>query len=502
MKLKKKSLKDLLTFYKEVSTISQIEGLIGWDLNVNLPPEAATTRAQHSAFLTKLSAEKWKDEKISNLLKNAETDAATLEEKAIVRNLKKAAKYYTQVPEEIIVKFSKVTSEAFMAWNKAKQDSRYSDFEPFLKEIIEINKIIAKHLGYKNDPYDALLDLYEPGLTAKQCRKYFKELQPTLSNLVNKITKSKNYPKALPFIGPNYYYPPEDQKQLSLFALRKIGYDLQAGRLDPSPHPFTISLGFGDVRVTTKYTESDFRDALTSTIHEGGHALYEQGVDENYVATPLEGGVSLGIHESQSRFWENQVGRNRSFLKFLMPVLQTLYSTQLGSADLDQIELLFNYVKPGFIRIEADEVTYTLHIILRFELEHALINGELSTKDLPRAWNEKMKKYLGIVPPSDDLGVLQDVHWAYGSFGYFPTYSLGNLYAAQFTHAMSKEIDIQKALDEANFAVILSWWRENVHKYGSLYYPNELINRVTGEELSTKYYLSYITKKFKGIYKI
>ena len=504
MKFKSKSINELIAFYQEASTISQINSVLGWDLNVNLPPKASITRAQQSAFLTKLSTDKWKDPKIKKLLVAAEKDARTKEEKAVVRNMKKASEYYHLVPQELIIKFSKLTSESFMVWNKAKRENKFSDFAPYLKEIVEINKLIAKHLrrGYKEDPYDALLDLYEPELTTKMCRKYFNQLQPELTLLIKKIQKSKAYPKTLPYIGSNYYYPPDDQKQLSLFALRKIGYDLEAGRLDPSPHPFTIPLGNGDVRVTTKYTPTDFRDALTSTIHEGGHALYEQGSNPEYINTPLEGGISLGIHESQSRFWENQVGRSSEFLKFLIPVLQTLYSQQLGHATHEELALLFNYVKPGLIRIEADEVTYTLHIILRFELEHALINGKLDVKDLPAAWNEKMKNYLGVTPKTDSEGVLQDVHWSYGSLGYFPTYALGNLYGAQLAHTMSKEIDLNQAISDANFAVILSWLRTNVHKYSSLYLPQDLIKKVTGEALSAKYYLSYINKKYKALYHV
>lgn len=504
MRIVDATIKKLIEEYKDISTLGKIEGVLGWDLNVNLPPKASDERAEQTAYMAKMVSEKWLDAEFKSLLEKANQEShfakATRDEKAIVRNLNWAAKYYHRVPQEIIIEFAETSAKAFIAWQEAKRADKFSIFIPHLKKMVGLNQIIAKHIGYKDNPYDALLDLFEPGLTVKEVGKIFKTIQPTLTKILAKIKKSPNYKEDSKIVDANVAYSADDQRQLSLFVLKKMGYDLAAGRMDVSMHPFTTTLGNKDIRITNRYKPNDFRDSLMIAMHETGHALYEQGVREEYANTPLAGGVSLGIHESQSRFWENQVGRSWEFTKFLTPILHAFYPDQLSEISAEEIFKLFNMVKSSLIRTEADEVTYNLHIILRFELENALINNKIKVEDLPKIWRKKMKKYLGIVPENDSDGVLQDVHWSHGPMGYFPTYTLGNLYAAQFTNRMKKELQLNELIEKGELGTILSWLRTNIHQYGSLYWPEELVRKVTGERLNPKYFLNYIKNKYSKIY--
>ena len=505
MKITNKKVKKILEKYREISLLARINGLLGWDLNVNLPAKAGEGRAQQSAYLAKLITEKWLEPEFKKLLEEVNVSSfakATEDEAAIIRNLRWASKYYYRVPKEIIVEFAETGTRAFMVWQKAKAEDKFSDFLPHLEKLIRLNQIIAKHVGFEENPYDALLDLYEPGLTTSVCKKMFERLQPSLSGILKKIQKSPKYKEKSPLVDGQMAYPVDDQRQTSLYVLRKMGYDLEAGRMDISSHPFTDTLGRWDVRITNRYKVGDFRESLMTAMHEGGHALYEQGVREDYEFTPLDGGVSLGIHESQSRFWENQIGRSYEFIKFLTPIFAAFYPEQLSGAGTEEIFRLFNQVKPSLIRTEADEVTYNLHVMLRFELEEKMINGKIKAKDLPEIWQEKMKKYLGVVAKTDREGVLQDVHWTHELMGYFPTYTLGNLYAAQFAAKMKKEINLEDLSTRGELGTILSWLRDKIHQHGSLYWPAELVKRVTGEELNSNYFLDYIKRKYKQIYEV
>lgn len=496
--------RELINRYHEISTLGKVNALLSWDLNVNLPEKASEDRANQIAQLTAIISDKWLDTQFRTLLEavSADTHKLTPEEKAMIRNLNWSGKFYFRVPKAIIVEFSKATSEAFMVWQRARRESDFAAFAPYLERNIKLNQTIAEHLGYKDNPYDALLDLYEQGLTTAMCQKIFSYLTKELKVLISDIKAKKQIGGTQELIGPHQFYSQKRQRDLALFILKRMGYDFQSGRMDISPHPFTQFMGLSDVRITTRYNLNDFRDSLTAAIHEGGHALYEQGVYEDYENTPLAGGVSLGIHESQSRFWENQVGRSSAFLTWFAPTIQAFFQEQLGDTKTEDIIRLFNTVKPNLIRIESDEVTYNLHIALRFDLENKLINGKIKPKDLPELWKVNMKKLLGIVPETDADGVLQDVHWSYGNFGYFPTYTLGNLYAAQFTKKMQTEIDLENKLISGDLGTILSWMRENIHRHGSLYWPNELVKKVTGEPLNPKYLVGYLKKKYTAIYGI
>ncbi|OGM01936.1 hypothetical protein A2115_03700 [Candidatus Woesebacteria bacterium GWA1_41_8] len=500
MKSKSKNIQKLLEKYREISLLVKINSILGWDMAVNLPPKGAEGRAKQSAYLTKLITEKWLDPEFKKLIETTDDTKLSSEEKAVLRNLRHAGKFHYKVPKKVIVEFSEASSRAFMAWQEARRENNFKKFLPFLKKNVELNKKIANHLGYGNNPYDALLDIFEPGLTAEDVEAVFAKLQPELTVLITKIKKSQNYKKADRLVSKTAKFPQELQRELALEIIAKMGYDLDAGRMDISTHPFTEQLGSHDIRITNRYRENAFQESLMTAMHEAGHALYEQGVKSSYAGTPLEGGVSLGIHESQSRFWENQVGRSEVFAKYAIKLFRKYYPKEFNKMSSEDLFIVFNDVNPGFIRVEADEVTYNLHIALRFGLENGIINNKLKVEDLPEIWRSKMKDYLGVVPKTDREGVLQDVHWSHGMLGYFPTYTLGNLYAAQFAVKLKKQLDFDKLAGTGNLAPILSWLRKNIHQYGSLYWPKELIKKVTGEELKPDYFLAYIKDKYTKLY--
>ncbi len=504
MKITTPTMKKLLVYYQEMAMIGRIKAVLDWDLNVNLPPKASQERAMQSAYLAEKTTKLWADEDFRKTLRLATLAQGKLseEEQAIIRNMEHAGKFYLKVPSEIIIQKEKVASEAFMSWREAKEKNDYSIFLPSLKELIKIDQIIAKHLGFSENPYDALLDQYEPGLKARYVKETFDKLKPELVALVKKITKSKTYQKDSPLINSQQHYPRPEQERLGRFLMQKMGYDFQAGNVSVSPHPFTIELSRHDIRITTMYKDHDFRDAYTSFMHETGHALYEQGVNLAYENTPLEGGVSLGIHEALSRFWENMIGKNLGFLRFMMPIFQSSFPDQLYSVSEDEFIRLFHIVKPSFVRIEADEVTYSLHIILRFEMEHELISGKLDPKDAPARWRQKSKELFGIEPPTDSDGILQDVHWAYGSFGYFPAYAFGNLYGAQFLASIKKEVDVDEELRNGRLEKVHAWLKDNIHQYGSLYLPKDLVKKTTGKGLDYKHFVQYLNEKYSRLYKL
>lgn len=501
MQIKHPVIKELLRHYAEISQLGHIKSILDWDLNVNLPPKASEGRSQQSAYLANLMTKLWLDKDFRKNLQTAETEEnLTIEEAAIIRNLTIGGKYYFTVPREIIVQKDETASKAFMAWKEAKEKNDYSIFLPFLKELIKTDQIIADHLGYEKNPYDALLDQFESFLTAEKAKNAFDQIKPELIALTKAIQKTKDYSANSNYIDGVKTYPQEQQKQLALFVMRKMAFDFQAGRLDVSPHPFTTSLDRYDIRLTTMYKHDDFKDSYTSTMHETGHALYEQGIDPDYSGTPLEGGVSYGIHEALSRFWENMVGKNPEFLSFMTPLFQSFYPDHLGTISTRDLTRTINLVKPSFIRIEADEVTYSLHIILRFDIENDLFSGKLKPENAPEAWREKSKKYFGAASETDRDGILQDVHWAYGAFGYFPSYALGNLYGAQLLRKMKQEVTFEKSLQEGNLLPIKGWLDQHVHRHGSLYFPDELMKQVTGESLNPKYFVDYLKDKYTRLY--
>jgi carboxypeptidase Taq len=404
------------------------------------------------------------------------------------------------LPENFVKAWAETTSEAQCAWQIAKANSHYPTFEPLLRKTVELARKKADYFGYKDSPYDALLDDYEPGLTKKQVQAFFEKIKVPLLAILQHIQNEQ------PEIDDHFlfvHYPGEKQLLFSHHLLSNLGFDSDRGRLDTSVHPFTIGLAPEDVRITTRVDENDITMSIYSTIHECGHALYEQGLNPKLYGLPISEPCSLSIHESQSRLWENNIGRSFAFWDFYFPILRSYFPQQLANVSSEQMFKAVNKVKPGLIRISADEVTYHFHIMLRFELESALIEGELSTKDLPTAWNEKIAAYLHLEVPDDAHGVLQDIHWSHGDFGYFPTYSLGSFYAAQFYYAMEKKIgSIERHLAEGNFKPILEWLQTNIFRYGRLYNSEELCMKATGEPLDVSYFLQYIISKLNRVYEM
>lgn len=503
MKVTNKIIKKLCEGYQEIALLGKIGGILGWDLNVNLPSQAAAFRAEESAYITEKITQKWLSTDFRSLLEKAQSEKnLSPEEEAIVRNLTVGSHYYYKVPTDVIIKKEKVTSEAFLVWKQAREENNFKKFEPFLTKIVELDREIAGYLGYKKNPYDALLNLYEPELTAQECERLFGGVKKELVPLIKKISNSNKGSNNSPFTSSPMQFPISDQEKMLKFLVTKMGFDLSRGRIDVSPHPFTIELGQHDTRLTVAYHESDFHMSVTSAMHEAGHGIYEQGVSPSYANTPLGGGVSLGIHEALSRFWENMVGKHPAFLRSVFPLFQAFYPVQLANVSQEEFVHSFNTVAPSHIRINADEVTYSLHIILRFEMENEIINGALVIKDAPEAWREKAKSLLGIAPEKDSDGILQDVHWTYGNFGYFPAYALGNLYGAQFLHTMKKSVNFDQELESGNLLPIKQWLDQNIHTHGSLYFPSELVKHVTGKELDYTYFTDYLKQKYSTLYSI
>lgn len=479
---------ELLTIAKYGSALA----VLSWDQEVNLPPKAHHVRGEVSALLAADLHRRTTDPKLIDLAKSlakpVNLKKLSADEQVIVRETWRDLERAQKLPVKFVEDFTKLTAEAFAAWAEARQKSDFSIFKPKLKRIVDMSRRQAEYLGYKDSPYDALLDAYEPGMTAKQLDGVLLPLADELKNLVSRVKE-----KAQPVL-PKRNYTLNEQKKLNQQVSEAIGYDFGAGRIDASPHPFTINFHPTDVRITTRYDKSDFWISLGSVIHEVGHALYEQGLPPKMFGTPLGESISLGIHESQSRIWENFVGRSRAFSAYLYPLLKGTF----GQLPYEEEELFrwLNKIRPSLIRVEADEVTYNLHIALRYEIEKALIEKRLDVDDLPAVWNEKVKQYLGIDVPDDAQGVLQDIHWSHGTLGYFPTYSLGNLYAAQIFNTINREI---KGLDQkfasGDFEPFLHWLRQNIHRHGRRYRPNELIQKITGEPLDPRYLIEHLKQK-------
>jgi carboxypeptidase Taq len=426
---------------------------------------------------------------VKKLREPAKFDKLSKDEQIIVRETWRDVEKSLKIPTELVEEMAKLATEAFAAWADAREKSDFKIYQPYLQKIVALNQKEAELLGYKESPYDALLDGFEPELTAARIEEVFTPLAKELSQIVKNV-KGKPEPKL-----PKAKYPIDIQVKLNHKIAADLGYDLDAGRIDVSPHPFTMGLHPTDVRITTRYQEDDFYYAVGCTVHETGHALYEQGLLPKYYGTPLGEVGSLGLHESQSRMWENFVGRSIEYCHYLNTLLVEYFPDNPKLTD-EQVYDHLNHVQPSLIRVEADETTYNLHIVLRFEIEKGLIEGTIKVADLPEIWNAKMKQYLHIEVPDDAHGVLQDVHWSHGTIGYFPTYTLGNIYAAQLYNKAKSEIqNLEAGFAEGEFASLLKWLRKNVHQEGSRYYPEELIKKVTGEGLNSKYLVDYLKTK-------
>lgn len=487
---------------RKIKSYHEAVALMHWDLRTGAPKKGAQGRSETIGVLMTEAFRLQTSEEMGKLLTylNSPTVFAELDEvkQRIITVTQEEYDRSVKIPPHKYQEYTELTALAETLWEDFKEQGDYAGFEPYLAQIVEKTGEFIDYWGPKATRYDTLLHLYEPDLTVEKLDEVFGQLRDRLVPLVEEIKKASTEPQAS-FM--NQLFDKAQQEKFGLFMLEQIGYDFEAGRVDESVHPFEITLNQGDVRITTQYLQDDVTFALFSSLHEGGHALYEQNVSSELAGTPLGEGASMGIHESQSRLWENFIGRSHEFWTRYYGDLQQHFPEQFKNVTVDDFYKAVNRVENSLIRIQADELTYNLHIIIRYEIEKQLFNEGLSVSELPKVWNEKYKTYLGLTPPNDSLGVLQDVHWSGGSFGYFPSYALGNMYAAQIVNTMRKQLpEFDELIAEGNFAPIKEWLTEQIYKYGKSQKPAEIIKRVTGEELNPNYLADYLEQKYKAIY--
>ncbi|AIE87775.1 carboxypeptidase M32 [Fimbriimonas ginsengisoli] len=489
----------LLAKYAEVATIRAAQNLMGWDQQVLMPPGGAAARAAHAQILSRMRHELLTSDEMLRLIADAgrETDPDTNAGRSIAA-LQRDLDVETKLPVDLVERKAKVSSEAYEVWKTAKAANDFPSMAPYYKELFGIARETAERLGYDGHPYDALLGLYEFGAKEADARSMFDAIKGPIVNLVREIKKIGR-PVDDSILAKDW-----DREKLRGFAERTAaacGFDFDRGRLNLSPNAFCSNLGRSDVRMTTRPSDH-LKGIVSSSLHEMGHGLYEQGSPAEWDGTPLAGGISLAVHESQSRLWENVIGRSRGFWTRFLPDLQAVFP-ELSTLDVERMYRAINKVEPSFIRVGADELTYNLHILVRFELEVDLITGALEMDELPEAWNAKYREYVGIEPPTHTLGCLQDVHWSRGYVGYFPTYAMGNLIGLQIWRRLRDDIpNTEELMAGGDFAPILGWLQEKIYRQGRRYTPRDLITRVTGRPMEAGDWLEYAQAKYRAIYSL
>ncbi|MBX3097349.1 MAG: carboxypeptidase M32 [Fimbriimonadaceae bacterium] len=483
----------------DVNALNAATAVLDWDHQCYMPDGGNAARAEHGSRLSRMAHEMFVSEETQRTLSEAAKEAnGDSEEAAFVRVVQRQMAISTKLPAEFVARKVKRSTEAHEIWVKARKENNFAHFAPALAEMMDLAREEAEYLGYIDHPYDALTDQYEEGATKKSWEAMFDSVRQPLVDLVREINESPNQPDNSFLTGK---WEQEDQRKFTEMLVQAIGFDFERGRQDIAAHPFCTNFSVGDVRLTTRY-EDYLGSAIFGSLHEAGHGMYEQGSPMEWDRTALAGGVSLGVHESQSRLWENIVGRSRPFWQHFLPQLQGTFPA-LSNVNLDHFYRGINKVEPTFIRVEADEVTYNLHIMVRFELECALVSGELKVADLPEAWNEKYNSYLGITPTSDSVGCLQDVHWSAALIGYFPTYSKGNLLSYQIWNALQKDIpNTDELMAKGHFKPILDWLIDKIYRHGSRYQPEVLMEMATGERMNPEHYLKGIRAKYAGVYSL
>ncbi len=485
---------------KKISTIYSATGVLGWDQEVNMPANGASLRSDQLSILSGIAHELRTDQKYVDLIQSLLEDKTLNEvEKCNVRETWRSIDRGRKFSKEFVENLSKVISESFAAWHQAKAENKFEIFAPHLEKLVAIKKEEADIVGYKDHPYDALIDDYEPGTTVAEIDILFEDVKNQLVDFTKQIlTKPKT--------NDSFFYqefPHEDQRDFCKQLVTEMGYDFKSGRMDLAPHPFCIGFYPQDTRITYRYKTKDLSEIIWSVTHEGGHALYEQGMKMEFVGLPAAGAVSLAIHESQSRLWENNVSRSKEYWQHYMPVLQKYFPGKLDNVTPLDFYKACNKVESSLIRTNADEITYHFHIMIRYGIEKRLMDGTLSVNDLPKVWNESYKNYLGIDVPSDSEGCLQDVHWAHGSIGYFPTYSLGSFYAAQFFDAAKRDMpNLKQDIMEGKLLGLREWLRDNIHQHGMIFTADQLCKRVTGESLNFSHFMNYAKEKYTDIYSL
>ncbi len=505
------TLEPLIARLREVQHLNSAASLLSWDQETYMPPGGGPARADQLATLQGLAHDKLVSPEVEALLmqwidpatgqaRDQPGDAWDEPSRSLLREVWRDFSRARKLPSDFVKRLGRECSLAQQVWAEARGQNSFARFLPSLRTIVALKLEETRYLGYRDSPYDALLDTYEPGATVAALTPLFATLKARLVPLLNRVLKSRAaVDDALLF----QTYDPTRQMEFGKLVLTAMGYDFDRGRLDLSAHPFTTSFHPTDVRVTTRVYKKEFSACLFSCVHEGGHGLYDQGLDQERYGTPLGEALSLGIHESQSRLWENCVGRSRPFWRCFYPLLQQLFPEQLKAVEPDRFYAAINRVTPSLIRVEADELTYNLHIMLRFEIERDLIEGQIAVEDLQAAWNDKMRDYLGLAPPTDAEGVLQDVHWSLGAIGYFPTYALGNLYSVQLYEQARRDIQgLEEEIAAGRLTVLKKWLNQKVHRWGRTFTADHLIRRVTGTPLSPEPFLAYLEQKYGELYRL
>lgn len=497
---------ELVALKREAATLGSVGALVGWDQETYMPAGGGAFRAEQSALLARLVHERQASPRVGELLEACTQDGAMGDEStpegASLREMKRDYELATKLPGELVAELAETGSKAQEAWKHAREASDFPAFRPWLEKMIGLARQKAECYGTPKggEAYDALLNEYEPGAKAAEIAGVFEPLRARLSDFIANVRDNGTPP---PTEILHTKIPESAQHAFGLKVLEAIGFDLGTGRLDTTTHPFCSGMAPGDTRLTTRYREQHFSDALYSTMHEGGHGLYEQGLPKGgeLFGTPLADSVSLGIHESQSRLWENLVGRSRSFWIWALPIAKELFGGALGDVSVDEMTAAVNTATPSLIRVESDEATYNLHVMLRFTIERALLRGELEAADVPGEWNRLMQEMLGVDVPDDARGCLQDVHWSFGLIGYFPTYTLGNLYSAQIWETIREKItDLDDQIARGEFAELLGFLREHIHAHGRRYSAGELCERITGKPLEAEPLLRHLSSRIEPAY--
>jgi carboxypeptidase Taq len=498
----------LMSITREASLLGATGQILGWDQETMMPEGGLELRSRQLAQLARMTHELATDPRVGEWLAACESDTSLLSDPfsvaaVNVREVRRAYDRATKIPASLVEEMAKTTSIGQHEWAEARKASDFARFRPHLEKIVRLLRERAACFGWdkaKGEAWDALADEYEPGCTAAEVETVFKPLRTRLAGLVSDLLTKGKAPRAE---FNDYAVPVEAQERFSRHVLERIGFDFRRGRLDRSTHPFCGGSHCNDVRMTSRYSDRCLNDGLGSSMHEAGHGMYEQGLRFEHVGTPMGESVSLGIHESQSRMWENQVGRSRAFWTWAMAELPRFAGDDVRRFSLEDFYGAANVVEPGFIRVDADEATYNLHIMIRFEIERAIIRGELDVAGIPSVWNRMYKEYLGLDVPDDRRGCLQDIHWSMGSMGYFPTYTLGNLYAAQFFETARKEIpDLMDQFARGEFGALKRWLNGKIHEEGKRYLPRDLCRRVTGQELSAEPLMRHLEGKLRPLYGI
>lgn len=496
-----KALDRIKAMLSKTSALSYVSSIMFWDASTGAPKSGADRRSETVGTISGYEYENFINDTVASdldlLMSNL--DALSPIEQTNIKKLKKNFDQMTKIPADEYQAFSALLSKSSMVWEEAKEEADFNKFKPYLEQVVGYLLKFADLRGYEGHPYNLYIDDYEEGMTVDKLDAFFDTLRERIVPLLKRVVGAEKQ------VENSFLYqsfPVAEQEALSLEVLKQIGFDLNRGMFKESVHPFTMGLDMDDVRLTTHYYEKDFTSALLSTIHEGGHGIYEQNIDKALKGMPVGHAASSGIHESQSRIYENNFAKSKAFLSHLYPRVKEQFKHQFENVSFDSFYTGMNKVTPSLIRTDADELTYCLHVMIRYEIELGLIEGSIQVEDLPKVWNQKMNDYLGVVPSHDGEGVLQDVHWSEALFGYFPTYAIGTALSAQLEHYMRKELDVDAHLQDGVFEPLTKWLNEKVHRHGSTMTPTQLIEAITGEGLNAMYYCDYLERKYSEIYNL